>query len=1025
MLLHQWLRADQAAALLPGLHTFESFVYQTLEYSRRQLPRIGNAERLLRVARAWQDVGGREPCLFHVRQFDRFIRDWLACGLEPPGHPKYALEKLVQRYCEGLNTDRRLDPMSSVRVLTEEVTDPQSWLSRLLFNRIDHLCFDGFHRLERIELELIAALSHRCNVLVWLVGVPGQASWPTLASAVQLLQNRGASPVLVEHMPGSVGLFSGLGRRLFGAGGAAPDETIRGLVKLEADDATDEVEIVAKRIKADYLASQLTDRPLRLSDIAVVLPGPAYDPLVREIFPRAGLEFNLAGRALLVSDSRPARVLTGALQLIHGQWRHQLLLDFLSLPLVRRVLDHGQRLYDLFQHRPRARQRLDYRGWVQAWERYLLKLRERIERLKNGELELPERVILTREEYVEKQIALADGMEALVASIKAILEPVADLNEILNKGGTLEHLVAVCVRLLGLLNTDKWLEPKWPRQQRGESWADPAVPWVEYEKDQQAYYKLLNILQTLPGLPENRLPLTASGQSDALGILHLALASETYQIKTADDAGVQLFELREIRGLRFRHIYALGLVDGQMPPVPEEGVIPELRRKQSELSEQLRQRETEFGYLFSQLFEAAAERLVLSYPTRETEQKVLPSSFLAAVERHARLAPLEPANLAAGLRDAASQLGRVAIGARTKGNSLTQLWPAASGEKAPGLATVLANLAWWQARAAWPRGIGIDSPNLLQALFADNRTFSPSELETYAACPFRYFGLRVLKLDERDRDQTRLQYGSLIHRVLQAFYVELRQTLSVPEGAPLPAIDGRHRDRLAELFDAEWRQLDDGTLPPDLKNLFTCEEGVLQLFLESMALIEGEHGNLLNEFVLEDGDGNPIFLGTDKVNRPVFLTGKVDRVDVHREDATRAIILDYKTGRFTPTKERGLKIADGRMLQLLLYGAAVSILRRELRVVGGAYVHLSERAADVKKAIGLAGELPLPVNASALPFDIEGARRKALELAGEIRAGNFSLTAHTLDTPHAECSSFCATRHACRHPDGYKSANGF
>src|SRR5262249_49987703 len=156
---------------------------------------------------------------------------------------------------------------------------------------------------------------------------------------------------------------------------------------------------------------------------------------------------------------------------------------------------------------------------------------------------------------------------------------------------------------------------------------------------------------------------------------------------------------------------------------------------------------------------------------------------------------------------------------------------------------------------------------------------------------------------------------------------------------------------------------------------------------ESMALIEGEHGNLLNEFVLEDGDGNPIFLGTDKVNRPVFLTGKVDRVDVHREDATRAIILDYKTGRFTPTKERGLKIADGRLLQLPLYGAAVSILRRELRVVGGAYVHLSERAADVKKAIGLAGELPLPVNASALPFDIEGARRKALELAGEIRAG--------------------------------------
>src|SRR5437763_15812997 len=103
------------------------------------------------------------------------------------------------------------------------------------------------------------------------------------------------------------------------------------------------VEEAARQIKADYLASQKPDRPLRLSDVAVIIPGPAYDPLIREVFPRAGLEFNLAGRALLVSTSRPARVLLAAINLIQGRWRYDLLLDFLNQPLVHRKLDDAHR----------------------------------------------------------------------------------------------------------------------------------------------------------------------------------------------------------------------------------------------------------------------------------------------------------------------------------------------------------------------------------------------------------------------------------------------------------------------------------------------------------------------------------------------------------------------------------------------------------------------------------------------------------------------------------------------------------
>src|SRR5947209_3148985 len=84
-LLHDWLQTeDRSASLLPGLHTIKSFAAQVLEYSPRQLPQISGPERLLRVARAWQDVIGRPPGIGLVRQLDRFIRDCQACKFEMP-----------------------------------------------------------------------------------------------------------------------------------------------------------------------------------------------------------------------------------------------------------------------------------------------------------------------------------------------------------------------------------------------------------------------------------------------------------------------------------------------------------------------------------------------------------------------------------------------------------------------------------------------------------------------------------------------------------------------------------------------------------------------------------------------------------------------------------------------------------------------------------------------------------------------------------------------------------------------------
>src|SRR5438132_2844410 len=100
-LLHEWLETkDRSASLLPGLHTIKSFAAQALEYSPKQLPQISGPERLLRVARHWQEVMQRSPGGRLVRQLDRFIRDWQACHLAVPAKPADNFELLVQRYCQ-------------------------------------------------------------------------------------------------------------------------------------------------------------------------------------------------------------------------------------------------------------------------------------------------------------------------------------------------------------------------------------------------------------------------------------------------------------------------------------------------------------------------------------------------------------------------------------------------------------------------------------------------------------------------------------------------------------------------------------------------------------------------------------------------------------------------------------------------------------------------------------------------------------------------------------------------------------
>ena len=116
------------------------------------------------------------------------------------------------------------------------------------------------------------------------------------------------------------------------------------------------------------------------------------------------------------------------------------------------------------------------------------------------------------------------------------------------------------------------------------------------------------------------------------------------------------------------------------------------------------------------------------------------------------------------------------------------------------------------------------------------------------------------------------------------------------------------------------------------------------------------------------------------------------------------------------------------MLQLPLYAAALQIDDRELEIVGGAYLHLNEKAksheVEARDAIVSLGQL-LPNKKEADPelWNARAAVDLALDLATRIRAGQFPLTIFSNGSKDAECAAWCPLRHACRHPEGYAVSN--
>jgi len=235
------------------------------------------------------------------------------------------------------------------------------------------------------------------------------------------------------------------------------------------------------------------------------------------------------------------------------------------------------------------------------------------------------------------------------------------------------------------------------------------------------------------------------------------------------------------------------------------------------------------------------------------------------------------------------------------------------------------------------------------------RTWSVSALETYLACPFKFFSQYILRLEEEPDDDEVMDpraQGQFVHEVFEAFFKRWQK-------------DG-HQAITPETIDlarALFREVVEGCLEKLSQTEAALErtrllgspaaaglgEAVFRMEAERSIPVVGrllEH-TLRGEFTFEAVNGP----------RRLSLRGKADRIDLLADGSFR--VIDYKLG-WPPNKARALQLPiyglcaeqslEGHLGRSWTLGEAAYLAFKGPRRVVGLFASADERARVLAEA---------------------------------------------------------------------------
>lgn len=404
----------------------------------------------------------------------------------------------------------------------------------------------------------------------------------------------------------------------------------------------------------------------------------------------------------------------------------------------------------------------------------------------------------------------------------------------------------------------------------------------------------------------------------------------------ADEDTVKILGLREVVHQNIPHVFLTGLTADVIPRVHPR--LPFLTMAETFAAKTQTYEETlrEERYAFFAALISAEKSIHLSAPASDEGTTKIPSPWLEmfCVPGTAWTAP-ELRHSGAWLAEHAGRL--MAGGAWEEGLSLPECLDLGDAARRIGIEAV--------DRAGAPVSeydavfSGLPLQNQFLERYRGDREYSVTELERYAACPFRWYielHLRLTPMPDPESDE-RPELGNVIHKVMYRLITEsghfppTRETEEAALG-DLQKIAAEEFDKI-NLTTPKWQSIQDryiGTAQYSgrLAEVIKQEIAIAKTgFTSPKELLE-------YSFSLGETSGVPLENGEE-----LRLMGRVDRI---QKNGDMVVVTDYKTGQVKKTAD----IRSGRSLQLPLYLAALSHLCPDQKGGDGTYYQISPKVVE-------------------------------------------------------------------------------
>ncbi len=411
------------------------------------------------------------------------------------------------------------------------------------------------------------------------------------------------------------------------------------------------------------------------------------------------------------------------------------------------------------------------------------------------------------------------------------------------------------------------------------------------------------------------------GFQDFAQILIYLIEVDLFSFHHRDKNKVQVYNVSLARQKEYKVVFVPGLLEKQFPlQVKEDPILSDAERRAANrdketLQERLPRQSVErlFFYL---AVTRASERLILSYPRFNLEGKeALPSFYVDEIKL---LFEDEIPSQKQAARDVLVSLDGSMRTEEAAAQIVDQFWQP-HGRKSARVVSALYNtfleFDWFRflmQNLSTPIEGKIHDSKIKEAFQPANGLYTPSRLEIYAECAYRFFADQILRLESIDEKIDPRVVGTILHETLEQFHIWAKE-----QGIQNIEI-GRAKSFCEKVFNDICQKnplLGDRWYRIELKKLELRQTLSRILEQELVEKITPLPGLVPQYFEYEFGkDEKEPALSLKTEDGEIKFRGKIDRIDAD-QSGKFGLVIDYKTGK--PFSKKSLD--QKTQLQLVLY----------------------------------------------------------------------------------------------------------